>query len=200
MTERCRSGFRDFAIRLGSPALRLEESCELGQSGPRLLGRPEDLSPGSKRARSQSEGAWAGRLLRVRSKEEAEPSPNAEPGCRLLSSAARDATSQVRPTEACAGRAGPGLPGLPPPLSSDHIRGPSYPDEPLIVCPGPVNLDQQDPRDAGTCSGGCLSPRLRAGLDWRGASPISCLCLRGDPRGYWGRRLEKMCVKERNLA
>lgn len=160
-----------------------------------MLGRPGDLSSGSKRARSQSEEARAGRLLRVRSEREAEPSSDPDPGCRLLSAAAGDSTSQVRPDVACAGPSGAGAAGLACrlPFSSDHMRGPS-------LCSGPASRDGRDPREPGTCSRGCPRPRRRAGLLCRGCSPVSCLLLRGDPRDYLGKGLEKMCVGERTLA
>lgn len=201
LRETCRTGFRDSAIPLGSPARQAGGSWALGQCGPRLLGRPGDLSPGSKHARNQSEDAWAGQLLRVRSGREAEPSRDPSPGCRLLSSAASDATSQVRPDVACAGprEFGVARPAcrIPSPVitSEDHAA-------PLVlsVSPGPVNRYQQDPGDPGICSRGRPHPRLRAGLNRRGPSPISCLWLGGDPRGCLGRGLEKMNVEERNLA
>lgn len=131
LTETFRTHCRDSAIPPGSPAL--QPPRELGARTERdsVAGATGELSPGSRHARSQSEGAWAGRLLRVRSEREAEPSSDPDPGCRLLSAAASDATSQVRPDVACAGRAGSGLPG-PPAASSPVITSE---DHPAPMCP-----------------------------------------------------------------
>lgn len=190
MMETCRTGFRDSAIPLGSPARQAGGSWALGQSGPRLLGRPGDLSPGSKHARSQSEDAWAGQLLRVRSKKEAEPSPDPDPGCRLLSSEASDATSQVRPDVACAGPRGfevarPACRLPSPELTSEDRPAPMV----LSVSSRPVNRGQQDPGDPGICSRGRPRPRLRAGLDRRGPQPRFLSVALCRPEGLFGERV-----------
>lgn len=79
----------------------------------------------------------------MRSKREAEPSPDPDRGCRLLSSAASDTTNQVRPDVACAGPRRFGVVRPACRLPSLVIASEDHPTPMVLpVSPGPVNRDQ----------------------------------------------------------
>lgn len=126
----------------------------------------------------------------MRSKREAEPSPDPDPGCRLLSSAASNATSQVQPDVACAGPRGFGvarpacrLPSLV--ITSEDHAAPMV----LPVSPGAVNLDLQNPGEPRDLQSRSSTPEAPSKIEKEGRQPHFLSVARWRPEGLFGERV-----------